>query len=69
MITRYTINLCKRVEGLLNKALLFFTTAVQKLNHGTHPESGRNWFRGCFFVTFLQKQKSKRKKWSGIIVV
>ena len=34
-------------------------TVVQKLNQGTNPKSGCNQFRGSFFVTFLEKQKSK----------
>jgi hypothetical protein len=37
-------------------------TVVQKLNQGTNPKSGCNRFRGSFFVTFLEKQKSKRKR-------
>jgi hypothetical protein len=34
---------------------------VQKLNQGSHPKKGCNFFRGSFFVTFLEKQKSKSK--------
>jgi hypothetical protein len=34
-------------------------TVVQKLNQGTNPKKGCNFFRGSFFVTFLEKQKSK----------
>ncbi len=34
-------------------------TVVQKFNQGTIPKTGCNRFRGSFFVTFLEKQKSK----------
>jgi len=34
-------------------------TVVQKLNQGTIPKTGCIRFRGSFFVTFLEKQKSK----------
>ena len=34
-------------------------TVVPKLNQGTNPKTGCNRFRGSFFVTFLEKQKSK----------
>jgi hypothetical protein len=37
----------------------FEFTVVQKLNQGCFPKSGCNRFRGSFFVTFLEKQKSK----------
>ena len=34
-------------------------TVVQKPNQSSFPKSGCNRFRGSFFVTFLEKQKSK----------
>ena len=34
-------------------------TVVQKLYQGAIPKTGCNRFRGSFFVTFLEKQKSK----------
>jgi hypothetical protein len=52
----------------------FEFTEVQKLNQGTNPipivigravipaRPVRRGFRGSFFVTFLEKQKSKNKK-------
>ena len=36
-------------------------TVVQKFNQSSFPKSGCNRFRGSFFVTFLEKQKSKRQ--------
>ena len=35
------------------------STVVLKLNQGSFPKTGCNRFRGSFFVTFLEKQKSK----------
>jgi len=37
-------------------------TVAQQLNQGTNPKTGCYRFRGSFFVTFLDKQKSKKKK-------
>ncbi len=37
----------------------FEFTVVQKFNQGSFPKSGGYRFRGSFFVTFLEKQKSK----------
>ncbi|MBX2920377.1 MAG: hypothetical protein KF741_14160 [Ferruginibacter sp.] len=39
-------------------------TVVQKLYQGAIPKTGCNRFRGSFFVTFLEKQKSKQEKLS-----
>ena len=36
-------------------------TVVQKLNQSSIPKKGCNFFRGSFFVTFLEKQKSKNE--------
>jgi hypothetical protein len=36
------------------------STVAQMLHQGSFPKTGRNRFRGSFFVTFLEKQKSKR---------
>lgn len=46
---------------MLNVVQLQFTTVVQKLYQGTIPQSGRIRLRVSFFVTFLDKQKSKIK--------
>ncbi len=40
------------------KELLPGTTVAQKLNQGTDPKSRGIRFRGSFFGTFLDKQKS-----------
>ena len=51
--------------GLKDQGTGFEFTVVQKLNHGSFPKSGGNRFRGSFFVTFLEKQKSKDKTWKN----
>jgi hypothetical protein len=37
----------------------FEATVAQMLHHGCFPKTGCNRFRGSFFATFLEKQKSK----------
>jgi hypothetical protein len=37
-------------------------TVVQMSNQGCFPKTRCNRFRGSFFVTFLEKQKSKRTR-------
>jgi len=43
----------------MNRITAVEATVVQKLNQGTNPQKGCNLLRGSFFVTFLDKQKSK----------
>ena len=40
---------------------MLLTTVVQKPHQGSFPKSGCYRFRGSFFVTFLEKQKSKEE--------
>jgi hypothetical protein len=42
---------------LIGEAMLG-TTEVKKSNQGANPKSRYNRFRGSFFGTFLEKQKS-----------
>lgn len=44
---------------LNNRITYAEATAVQKPHQGTNPKKRCNLFRGSFFVTFLDKQKSK----------
>jgi len=47
------------VAGFNDQGSTVEFTVAQKFNQGTIPKTGCNRFRGSFFVTFLEKQKSK----------
>jgi len=50
-----------KFELLSNQGTEFEFTVAQMLNQGVLPKTGCNRFRGSFFVTFLEKQKSKSR--------
>ena len=62
-------------RGFKYQGTEFEFTVVQKLNQGTYRKKRRILFPGSFFVTFLEKQKSKyrnvykRKRLLVILIV